>query len=294
MSKKAPATSRFLTKAEQEELAKKARARRRAKALADAQRRDAELREDEEKDRRAAEQTRWSSYLENLQAAAPRLRSNPWLLMQDVSFTHHYLDSLTEVLAGFRDHTDDFQRVRTVLSEVYESFVGLARFARVQPGFYLTDPRTIQRFIRLLEHVAHKGSDKSLFPNVLHLLMPTLERPHLHPLLLEAGLVAPLMRWVPEWMPTAETLHLLLQVYRTLSVSAVMREKFLLEPYFETLQLLALGHKEGFTPQQQAIAQAALRAYPPPPEPDLAALQAEGEAAAAAAAAAGATTTGPE
>jgi hypothetical protein len=278
MSTKAAKPARFLTKAEQEELAKKARARRRARALADSQRREAELRDDQEKARREQEQAQWTSYLEALQVAAPRLRHNPWLLIQDTQFTHQYLDSLTDVLAGFRDHTDDFQRVRAVLSEVYESFVGLARFARVQPGFYITDPRTIGRFVRLLEHVAHKGSDKSLFPNVLHLLTPTLERPHLHPLLADAGLISPLMRWVPEWMPTPETLHLLLQVFRTLSASQVMRDRFLQEPYFETLQLLSLGHKEGFSPQQQAAAQAALRAYPPPPEPDAAPPAAEAEA----------------
>jgi hypothetical protein len=49
---------------------------------------------------------------------------------------------------------------------------------------------TIKRFARLLEQVAHKGTDKALFPNVLSLLGPSFAREEL------AELVAGMMQCV--------------------------------------------------------------------------------------------------
>jgi len=110
---------------------------------------------------------RWRDCLTCLQSSVPRLKGNPWLIILEPTFIHNYLDSLTEVLANLSKHEEDLDMVRGVLQDVYEAFVDVGRFAKYQPEFYIQNPYTIKRFVRLLEQVAHRGSDKALFPNVL-------------------------------------------------------------------------------------------------------------------------------
>lgn len=208
---------------------------------------------------------RWRDCLNCLQESVPRLKSNPWLIVLEPTFIHNYLDSLTETLANLSKHEEDLDTVRGVLQDVYEAFVDVGRFAKYQPAFYIQNPYTIKRFVRLLEQVAHRGSDKALFPNVLSLLGPTFEREELYEILGEARIVHSLMSFVrTDWMPSHATLALLLAIIEQLSSSAVLRELFMEDPGFPKLQALAMGTIEGFTKDQQALAQQALALYPPP------------------------------
>ena len=211
------------------------------------------------------------------------MKSNPWLIVLEPSFIHNYLDSLTETLANLSRHEEDLDMVRGVLQDVYEAFVDIGRFAKYQPAFFIANPYTIKRFVRLLEQVAHRGSDKALFPNVLSLLGPTFEREELYEVLSEARIVHSLMSFVRTgWMPSAATLALLLAIIEQLSSSPLLRELFMEDAGFPKLQAMAFGLAEGFSRDQQAQAQQALALYPPPKEQEPSLEQATAAAAAAA------------
>lgn len=228
---------------------------------------------------------RWRDCLTCLQESVPRLKNNPWLIVLEPTFIHNYLDSLTETLANLSKHEEDLDAVRGVLQDVYEAFVDVGRFAKYQPAFFLQNPYTIKRFVRLLEQVAHRGSDKALFPNVLSLLGPTFEREELYEVLGEARIVHSLMSFVrTDWMPSHATLALLLAIIEQLSSSPLLRELFMEDPGFPKLQALALGTVEGFSKDQQLQAQQALALYPPPKPAEPSPEQAEAEAQAALAA----------
>ena len=215
------------------------------------------------------------------QESVPRLKSNPWLIILEPTFIHNYLDSLTETLANLSRHEDDLDMVRAVLQDVYEAFVDVGRFAKYQPAFFIQNPYTIKRFVRLLEQVAHRGSDKALFPNVLSLLGPTFEREELYETLAEARIVHSLMSFVRTgWMPSHATLALLLAIIEQLSSSPLLREMVMEDPGFPKLQAMAFGFTEGFTKDQQAQAQQALALYPPP-KPQEPTLEQQEQAAAA-------------
>jgi hypothetical protein len=228
---------------------------------------------------------RWKDCLTCLQDSVPRLKSNPWLIVLEPTFIHNYLDSLTETLANLSKHEEDLDAVRGVLQDVYEAFVDVGRFAKYQPAFFIQNPYTIKRFVRLLEQVAHRGSDKALFPNVLSLLGPTFEREELYDILGESRIVHSLMSFVrTDWMPSHATLALLLAIIEQLSSSALLRELFMEDPGFPKLQALAMGTAEGFSKDQQLQAQQALALYPPPKPVEPAPEQIEQESLAAAAA----------
>lgn len=209
------------------------------------------------------------------------------LIILEPTFIHNYLDSLTETLANLSKHESDIDVVRRVLQDVYEAFVDVGRFAKYQPAFYITEPQTVKRFVRLLEQVAHRGSDKALFPNVLSLLGPTFEREELYDLLADAKIVHSLMSFVrTDWMPTPATLALLLAIIEQLSIHARLRSLFMQDPGYEKLQNLAYGFTDGFSKEQQIQAQQALALYPQPRrllEEQAAAAEAENVAAATAA-----------
>jgi hypothetical protein len=208
---------------------------------------------------------RWKDCLTCLQESVPRLKANPWLVVLEPRFIHDYLDALTETLANLSRHEADLELVRGVLQDVYEAFVDVGRFAKYQPAFYISDPYTIRRFVRLLEQVAHRGSDKALFPNVLSLLGPTFEREELYGVLSEARVVHALLSFARTgWMPSHATLSLLLAIIEQLSSSPLLRDLFMEDAGFPKLQQLALGLCEGFTKEQQQQAQQALALYPPP------------------------------
>jgi hypothetical protein len=259
------------TRAQQEEEAKeKARQaklrRRRAKQAAENAKQEA--REEAEK-KRAFEraQNRWVDCLQCLQESVPLLRANPWLIIHEPPFIHDYLDSLTETLANLSKHESDLDTVRKVLQEVYEAFVDIGKFATLQPGFYITDPHTIKRFVRLLEQVAHKGSDKALFPNVLSLLGPTFAREEMAKLLSETRIITSLLafcRSPNHWIPTKNTLALLIRIYDHLSRSVRLQAMFMDNPGWERLVNLGWGKIEGLTDQQQKAVQHALRRFPAP------------------------------
>jgi hypothetical protein len=220
---------------------------------------------DEEEQKRAAEREnqRWKDCLKCLQLSVARLRDNPWLLTLEPSFIHDYLDSLTETLANLSKHEDDLDKVRVVLQDVYEGFVDMGKFAKGQPAFFISRLATIKRFVRLLEQVAHRGSDKALFPNVLCLLSPTFDRPELYDLLADAHIVNSLMSFArTEWMPTPSTLALLLVIFSKLSASEGLRMLFMDDPGWDKLVALTWGKNPGFTEEQQLTAQNALSKFP--------------------------------
>jgi hypothetical protein len=238
--------------------------------LAQQEARIAAQRAEEEKQRALdRENQRWSDSLDCLKTSVTSLRGSPWLIVLEPNFIHDYLDSLTETLANLSKHENDLDKVRTVLQEVYEAFVDVGKFAKFQPAFYISNAATIKRFVRLLEQVAHRGSDKALFPNVLCLLGPTFDRPELYDLLADAHIVNSLMSFArTDWMPTPSTLNLLLSIYKKLSNSARLRTLFMDDPGFEKLQALAWGYVSGFTKEQQVAAQDSLALFPPPKKPD--------------------------
>lgn len=230
-----------------------------------------------EENRRAEEREnqRWRDCLECLRETVPKLRENPWLIVLEPNHIHDYLDSLTETLASLSKHEGDLEQVRRVLQDVYEGFVDLGKFSKYQPSFFISHPPTVFRFVRLLEQVAHRGSDRALFPNVLCLLGPTFDRPELYDLLADAHIVTSLMSFVrTSWKPTAATLKLLLIIFKKLSVSARMRLLFMEDPGFEKLQQLAdgilpKGYPEAFTSDQQILAKQALELFPPMDSKDI-------------------------
>jgi len=259
----------FLSIAQQKEQqalkAKQARARKKQKALQAAQQKKQDALDTELKRAREMSNQRWKDCLTCLQESVPRLKANPWLIVLEPRFIHDYLDALTETLANLSRHEADLELVRSVLQDVYEAFVDVGRFAKYQPAFYIADPYTIRRFVRLLEQVAHRGSDKALFPNVLSLLGPTFEREELYGVLSEARVVHALLSFARTgWMPSHATLSLLLAIIEQLSSSPLLRDLFMEDAGFPKLQQLALGLCEGFTKEQQQQAQQALALYPPP------------------------------
>lgn len=225
-----------------------------------------------EEDRKRAmerENQRWKDCLACLKFSVPSLRENPWSLILEPTFIHDYLDSLTETLANLSKHEDDLDKVRTVLQDVYEGFVDIGKFAKGQPAFFIAHPATVKRFVRLLEQVAHRGSDKALFPNVLCLLGPTFDRPELYDLLADAHIVTSLMSFArTQWMPTPSTLNLLLNIFKKLSTSSRLRTLFMDDPGWGNLQAMAWGNSEGFTEEQQAQARTALALFPAPASAD--------------------------
>jgi hypothetical protein len=175
----------MLSPAEIAELKKKQRiAKSKKKKMMTARRAEAardELEEKERAQRELLENKRWGECLHCLKVSGPALKLNPWRIVHEPEFIHAFLDALTEVLMNFAKHSseDDIAAVRSALQGVHGCFVDLGAFARHQPSFYISNPRTIRRFVRLLEQVGHRESDKALFPNVLSLLAPTFKQPQL-------------------------------------------------------------------------------------------------------------------
>lgn len=236
--------------------------KKKLKAQQEEQRQQKAKQEDEVKRAVARENLRWKDCLMCLKTSVPRLKDNPWLIIQEPIFIHNYLDSLTETLANLSKHEDDLDQVRVVLQFVYETFVDLGKFAMYQPTFYISHQPTVKRFVRLLEQVAHRGSDKALFPNVLSLLGPTFDRPELYDLLADCMIVNSLMSFArTSWMPTPSTLKLLLTIFKKICVSERVRTLFRDDDGFEKLRSLADGYEEGFTKEQQVLAKQALEHF---------------------------------
>ncbi len=264
-----PSNPAFLSPSEaadlKEKKAKQSKLKKKLKIQQEAQRKKQEQIDAELNRARELASRRWFECLECLKNSVAPLKSNPWRIILEPQFIHDYLDALTETLANLSKHEEDIELVRRVLQEVYEAFVDVGRFAKFQPAFFIQNPQTIKRFVRLLEQVAHRGSDKALFPNVLSLLGPTFEREELYELLADARIVHSLMSFVrTEWMPTPATLSLLLAIIEQLSSSDRLRSLFQEDPGFPKLQALAFGLVEGFTKEQQTQAQQALALYPTP------------------------------
>lgn len=221
--------------------------------------------EEEEARARERENQRWCDCLEYLRTSVPQLRENPWLIILEPDFIHDYLDSLTETLANLSKHENDLDQVRVVLQDVYEGFVDIGKFAKYQPSFFISSPATVKRFVRLLEQVAHRGSDRALFPNVLCLLGPTFDRPELYDLLADAQIVNSLMSFArSDWLPTPSTLKHLLVIFKKLCASPRMRSLFMEDAGFEKFQSLADGFVEGFNKDHQQLAKEVLELFPQP------------------------------
>lgn len=203
---------------------------------------------------------RWTDCLACLSSSLPIISSNPYLLVLQPPFLYDYLDSLTETLANLHNHTSDLDTVRGILQQVYNSFIDLGRFAKYQPAFFFDDANSLKRFIRLLEQVTHKNSDKALYPNILSLLTPTLARPDIYPMLLQLKLLPCLFRFAQDrWIPANAALMIIAAILNEMSQSDLMREAMLKEPGFDRLCRMASGTEPGLTREQQYLIQQAVK-----------------------------------
>lgn len=244
------------------------------KKLQEEQKRAADKAEEERKKKEDIENEKWRTGLDFMKDTMPKLRANPWIMIHQPDVINDFLEIVIDTLSNLSKHEADLDKVKKVLQEVYEGMLDIGKFARNMPGFYISHPKSLRRFVRLLEQVAHKGSDKALYPNILHLLTPTFERVHFHEYLAEIRIVTPLMSFARAvWTPTPATLNLLLTIYKTLAVTPKIREMMMEDPGFERLQQLSIGVIPEFTRDQQDWAQLALSAFPPPNVDDLSRMQ---------------------
>ena len=203
---------------------------------------------------------RWSDCLACLQSSLPLLADNPYLCILQPPFLHDYLDSLTETLANLHSHSQELHAVRALLQQVYQSFVDLGKFAKYQPAFYFDDAHSLRRFVRLLEQVSHKSSDKALYPNILSLLTPTLQRPQLYPQLQELGLLRCLIAFaVNGWIPSTHTSLMLFAILEEMTADEAMRRSLQQEQGWERLCKLCWGREAGLSREQQQRGQQALQ-----------------------------------
>ena len=177
-----------------------------SKRVVEAERRKADQMSAEVVRAQSLASARWSDCLLCLSSSLPLLQDNPYLLILQPPFLYDYLDSLTETLANLASHSDDLQHVRELLQRVYKSFIELGRFAKYQPAFYFDDPPSIKRFIRLMEQVSHRASDKALYPNILSLLTPTFSRVELYPMLQQHHILRCLLSFAANHWSTTTTL----------------------------------------------------------------------------------------
>ena len=211
---------------------------------------------------------RWSDCLQCLSSSLPLLADNPYLCILQPPFLYDYLDSLTETLANLHSHSSDLPVVRALLQAVYQSFIDLGKFAKYQPAFYFDDPHSLRRFMRLLEQVSHKSSDKALYPNILSLLTPTFQRPSLYPLLAELGLLRCLIAFaVNGWIPSTPTSLMLFAILEEMTADEGMRRSLQAEAGWERLCKLSWGREAGLSVEQQSRGQQAL-AWAEPELPD--------------------------
>lgn len=254
----------FLSKAEQEELARKARLRRKAKAKAAAAQLEQDRREALEEAERERAEKEWNDCLAFLESSVPIYEENPWLFINDCRFTYRFLFCLSHVLAEFRNHAADVTRIREVLSPVYEVFVTLANFAMCHPAFYLSDPYVLGLLVKLCGQVAHKSNAKSLHPNLLRILLPTIKRTHLHDLFLDLPIAGPLLKWVDQWVPGDSTLSVILQCIHLFSLTEGTRLQLAEHPNLQLLQVMSMGLVPGLAQKHHVAVQLALKAFPPP------------------------------
>lgn len=124
--------------------------------------------------------------------SVPALKKNPWLIIQEPLFVHNYLDSLTETINNLAKYKDQLDKVRvargrsslaqrsaadcwlacrsarcckmcTRPSSTWASsqstrsaspaLVATTHTIHLQPAFYISNPQTIKRFVRLLGQV---------------------------------------------------------------------------------------------------------------------------------------------
>ena len=239
---------------------------------------------------------RWSDCLQCLSSSLPLLQANPFLCILQPPFLYDYLDSLTETLANLTQHADELSSVRSLLHAVYNSFIELGRFAKYQPAFFIDDSGSLKRFIRLMEQVSHRQSDKALFPNILSLLTPTFTRSALYPLLLELQTLRCLLSFaLNQWIPSTPTSLMIFAILEemtqvdddcgagedgaegaaaqqqqqaavaasagsaALSGGWLVRRALQAEPGWERLCKLCWGREPGLSKEQQARGQQALQ-----------------------------------
>ena len=203
---------------------------------------------------------RWSDCLQCLSSSLPLLADNPFLCILQPPFLYDYLDSLTETLANLGSHSDDLTLVRALLQSVYQSFIELGKFAKYQPAFYFDDAASLRRFIRLLEQVSHRQSDKALYPNILSLLTPTFSRVELYPLLHELGLLRCLLAFaVNGWIPSPHTSSMLFAIMEEMTADEAVRRHLQAEVGWERLCKLTWGREAGLSREQQQRGQQALQ-----------------------------------
>ena len=203
---------------------------------------------------------RWSDCLLCLSSSLPLLQDNPYLLILQPPFLYDYLDSLTETLANLSSHSDDLQHVRSLLQRVYKSFIELGKFAKYQPAFYFDDPPSIKRFIRLMEQVSHRASDKALYPNILSLLTPTFSRVELYPMLQQHHILRCLLSFAANsWTPNQQTGLMLMAIIEEMTQDEAMRAAIQQEQGWERLCKLCWGREHGLNKELQQRGQQALQ-----------------------------------
>ena len=231
-----------------------------SKRVLDADRRKADAMSAEVLRAQSLASARWSDCLLCLSSSLPLLQDNPYLLILQPPFLYDYLDSLTETLANLSSHGSDLQHVRSLLQRVYKSFIQLGKFAKYQPAFYFDDPPSIARFIRLMEQVSHRASDKALYPNILSLLTPTFSRTDLYPMLQQHHILRCLLSFAHNsWTPNAVTGAMLLAIIEEMTADAAMRAAIQQEAGWERLCKLCWGREHGLSRELQQRGQQALQ-----------------------------------
>lgn len=241
--------------------------KRQLQKLKEEQKRLKAQRANEEKARAAQRsQQRWDDCVECLREIAPVFREDPWLLILEPPMIHAYLDSLSEVTAKIKEHQGDenFAQVTDVLREVFETFVDAGEFVQYQPAFYIEDPQTIKRLVKVLGQVSDSRTDKALFPNVLQMFGPTFARPELYDLLANSNIVHWMLTFArsdQNWIPGPKTLVMLLKYLAELSQDETMMKVISETEGFDRLKALTLGTTPGFSEEQQDMAKKLLHRF---------------------------------
>ena len=143
---------------------------------------------------------------------------------------------------------------------MYKSFIELGKFAKYQPAFFFDDPPSIARFIRLMEQVSHRASDKALYPNILSLLTPTFSRLELYPMLHHHHILRCLLSFAANsWTPNQQTGMMLMAIIEEMTADEGMRLAIQQEQGWERLCKLCWGREHGLSKEMQQRGQQALQ-----------------------------------
>lgn len=176
--------------------------------------------------------------------------------------------SLVHLLSNFVQHNqaDEFLKMKAIVSIVKETLADLARFARVQPAFYITHPDTIRLCVEILfKTYTADTSETSTYAMVLNLMGPTIERPHLFPLLNDADFISALLLGFTTNKPIpTDAVAAIIYTLQLLASSDDATLAIINRPEFARFEQMAQGSdsdKDGFSRHQQTAAQVVISLY---------------------------------